>query len=141
MLQTIKQQMMQAGEYGEFPPTEQSPFHYEESVAEDFFPTQKRQAMVSVRTSGIADAKLCRQCSKAFKLIPAEEKFYETMGLPQPNQCFNCRHLNRLNHKNAVQLWTRQCMKPDCINRFETTYSPERKEIVYCESCYQKEMF
>ncbi len=27
-----------------------------------------------------------------------------------------------------------------CPNEFETTYSPDRKEIVYCESCYQQEV-
>lgn len=138
---TIKQQMIIAGEYGEFPPAEQSPFHYEESVAEDFFPTQNLQISVSADISKVADVKTCQHCSKAFKLIPAEIKFYETMGLPQPGECFNCRHLQRLNHKNAVQLWTRQCMKPGCSNSFETTYDPDRKEIVYCEQCYQKEMY
>jgi hypothetical protein len=25
-----------------------------------------------------------------------------------------------------------------CQNKFETTYSPERPEIVYCEQCYQE---
>ena len=27
-----------------------------------------------------------------------------------------------------------------CPNEFETTYAPERPEIVYCETCYQKEV-
>lgn len=27
-----------------------------------------------------------------------------------------------------------------CPNEFETTYSPERKEIVYCEDCYLREV-
>ena len=27
-----------------------------------------------------------------------------------------------------------------CPNEFETTYSPDRPEIVYCEQCYQQEV-
>jgi len=27
-----------------------------------------------------------------------------------------------------------------CPNEFQTTYSPKRKEIVYCEKCYQEEV-
>ena len=27
-----------------------------------------------------------------------------------------------------------------CPNEFETSYAPDRAEIVYCESCYQVEV-
>jgi hypothetical protein len=27
-----------------------------------------------------------------------------------------------------------------CPNEFETSYAPDRKEIVYCEACYLKEV-
>jgi len=28
-----------------------------------------------------------------------------------------------------------------CENEFETTYDTERKEIIYCEKCYQQEVY
>ena len=28
-----------------------------------------------------------------------------------------------------------------CLNRFETSYAPDRPEIIYCEECYQHEIF
>jgi len=31
-------------------------------------------------------------------------------------------------------------MKEGCDVEFETTYAPDRPEIVYCEKCYQKEV-
>lgn len=135
--------------YGEFPPAEQSPFTYEESVAEDFFPTQSAVSSNATATATVANVKLCIHCAKAFKLIPAELEFYQTMGLPQPDACFNCRHQKRLRHKSGVQLWPRQCACQQsghghvtvCAKPFETTYSPERQEIVYCEQCYNHEMF
>ena len=30
--------------------------------------------------------------------------------------------------------------KEHCPNEFETAYSPDREEIVYCEKCYQGEV-
>ena len=32
-------------------------------------------------------------------------------------------------------------MKEGCENEFETAYAPEREEKVYCESCYNKEIY
>ena len=82
------------------------------------------------------------------------------MNLPLPRLCSNCRHYQRIKQRNPLKLWHRQCQcageKSDnkvyqntiqhfhsnehCPNEFETTYSPDRKEIVYCEKCYQQEV-
>jgi len=32
-------------------------------------------------------------------------------------------------------------MKDGCTNEFETPYAPDRPEIVYCEECYNKEIY
>jgi len=78
--------------------------------------------------------------SGVFKLIPAELKFYKKYSIPIPRLCFECRHQQRVKLRNPFKLWERQCMKEGCNTKFQTTYSPERKEIVYCEACYQKEV-
>jgi len=79
-------------------------------------------------------------CSKAFKIIPEELAFYRKMGIPLPQRCFNSRHFERTKLRNPVHLWHRKCMKPGCTNEFETSYAPDRPEIVYCESCYNNEV-
>ncbi|MEK0337685.1 MAG: hypothetical protein QQN41_09670, partial [Nitrosopumilus sp.] len=99
-------------------------------------------------------------CTKAFKIIPQELQFYRQMGIPLPRKCFNSRHYERTKQRNPLKLWRRICQcagkisdnkvyqntiehfhKQDhCPNEFETTYAPERKEIVYCEKCYQEEV-
>ncbi len=28
-----------------------------------------------------------------------------------------------------------------CPNEFETSYAPDRPEIIYCEKCYQQEVY
>jgi len=80
------------------------------------------------------------QCSTAFKIISSEFDFYRKMNLPLPRLCPNCRHYGRLKQRNPLKLWHRKCMKPGCTNEFETSYAPDRPEIVYCEQCYNSEV-
>ncbi|MCX6722901.1 MAG: hypothetical protein NT094_02410 [Candidatus Staskawiczbacteria bacterium] len=80
------------------------------------------------------------QCTQAFKIIPQELQFYKKMNLPLPKLCPNCRHYQRLGQRNPLKLWHRKCMKPGCTNEFETSYAPDRPEIIYCEQCYAREV-
>jgi len=81
------------------------------------------------------------QCTTAFRITEEELKFYKTHNLPLPRFCPNCRHYKRLEYRNPWKLWHRKCMKEECYNEFETSYAPERPEIVYCEKCYQQEVY
>src|SRR3989344_466238 len=87
-------------------------------------------------------------CASAFRITKQELDFYRQMKLPLPRLCFNCRHVDRVNWRNKPALYSRQCMcdkthpqhSGKCPNEFETSYAPERPEIVYCEQCYQAEV-
>lgn len=99
------------------------------------------------------------RCTKAFRIIPQEFAFYRKMNLPLPRLCPNCRHYERVEQRNPVKLWQRSCQcageqsdggtyrntahhrhgQSHCAEEFETSYSPDRSEIVYCEQCYQAE--
>jgi len=79
-------------------------------------------------------------CPGAFKIIKSELSYYKMMKIPLPQNCPNCRYMERIEQRNPIKLWHRQCMKPDCKNEFETSYAPDRPEIVYCEQCYQQEV-
>jgi len=78
------------------------------------------------------------QCMGAFKIIPSELQFYRAMNLALPRLCSNCRHYNRLRQRMPFKLWDRQCAK--CGKKIKTSYAPDRKEIIYCESCYNNEV-
>ena len=78
---------------------------------------------------------------EGYKILEKEFKFYKKNEIPIPRCCFNCRYHRRLKERNPLKLWHRQCMKEGCTNTFETSYSPERPEIVYCERCYQQEVY
>ena len=89
------------------------------------------------------------RCTFAYKILPDELQFYRQMNLPVPRYCPNCRYHQRLVWKNPFKFYKRQCMcdlgthdhKARCANEFETMYSPERPEKVYCKTCYQKEVY
>ncbi len=81
------------------------------------------------------------QCTSAYKIVSAELQFYKSKNLPLPRLCPNCRHYERLKYRNTMRLYKRKCMKEGCNNEFEATYSPDRPETIYCEKCYQQEVY
>ncbi|MBI2627645.1 hypothetical protein HYW72_01810 [Candidatus Nomurabacteria bacterium] len=99
----------------------------------------------------------CVDCKRNYKIIPNELIFYRKMKIPIPRRCFYCRHANRLKKRNPFKLWHRTCMcgstgspqattdhshgENRCEVEFETSYAPDRPEIVYCEKCYQQEIY
>ncbi|MBI5621935.1 zinc-ribbon domain containing protein [Candidatus Falkowbacteria bacterium] len=169
--ETLRQQiivkMKQDGEYGEFFPSKFSPFGYNETNASLYYELKKEQAVaagftwqdnlpsttgketlkelpadISQVNEGITKEILaCQSCGKNYKFIPQEVKLYKMLGVPLPPQCFRCRHVGRIHRRNGQTLYSRTCMKDGCKNSFETPYAPDRKEVVYCEECYQKEIY
>lgn len=77
------------------------------------------------------------ECKKNFRIIENEFLFYKKLSIPLPHLCPECRHTRRFVARGPNKLWHRKCMNVGCENEFETSYSPERREIIYCESCYQ----
>ncbi len=78
--------------------------------------------------------------SGVFQIVSRELDFYKKHNLPLPRTCMYCRRKERSRFRNPLRLWQRQCMNKGCNVKFQTTYSPERKEIVYCQKCYNKEV-
>ena len=81
------------------------------------------------------------RCTGAFRLANFELSFYRKNNIPIPSLCPNCRYYERLTNTLPLKLWHRKCMHEGCENEFETSYAPDRPEIVYCESCYNKEIY
>ncbi len=88
-------------------------------------------------------------CSSAFRIIQRELDFYRATGIPIPEKCPACRREARFQKRNSRTLWNRECMcdknhqnhSGKCEVEFETSYAPERPEIIYCEKCYQEEVY
>lgn len=169
--------------YGEFFPTEISPFSYNETIASYYFPLTKEEvekegfkwrdiekpakeptvmAVDLVDSIEDADSSItnevigCVACARPFRIIQKEFDFLRRFSLALPRKCPECRHRERFEKVNLPFLHHRQCMcdyrvysnttkhshhpEGHCPNEFETTYAPDRPEIVYCEQCYQAEV-
>ena len=180
--------------YGEFFPSELSPFAYNETIAQEHFPLTRENAgtqgfrwkdseqklrAITMKNNAIPDridavsdtilrhviecadhGQCLHQCTGAFQLIPQELAFYRQMNIPLPRFCPHCRHGARIAAKNPQKLWKRSCQCAGtnsenalyhngaphthgtnaCLKTFETSYTPDRPETLYCESCYQTEI-
>src|SRR3989344_1916181 len=90
----------------------------------------------------------CAHCERSYRIIQNEYLFLKRFNLPIPRNCFECRHQERFKKVNPPKLWHRSCMcekahqnhSGKCNTEFETSYAPDRPEIVYCEKCYQQEV-
>lgn len=90
----------------------------------------------------------CEVSDKPYKITSQELAFYLEKRSPIPRTHYDVRFTERFALSNASRLYTRQCLchqkKHDhpnqCTNEFETPYTPDRPELVYCADCYQKEV-
>jgi hypothetical protein len=159
--------------YGEFFPAELSPFAYNETLAQEFYPKTKeeiisfgfkfnepetRTYVPTINIDNIPDnisqvsddfikeiiecknkGKIETGCTLAFRIMPEELVFYKKQKIPIPEYCPNCRHSARLAKHLPPKIFNRICAK--CKDKIKTAYSPDRPEIVYCEKCYQQEVY
>jgi hypothetical protein len=165
----IIEHMKSAGEYGEFFPPEFAPVYYNETQGNLYMPMTKDEVLAkgwqwednmpgtfgkeTIQISDIPDKIgdvtdkflkeifTCGECNKNYNISQNELLFYRKENIPIPRKCPSCRYKRRFDMRPARQLWHRACMKEGCQNEFETCYAPDRIEKVYCEKCYQQEVY
>lgn len=162
----IIEHMKKTGEWGEFFPVNYSPFAYNETTAHDYFPMTKEEAEarqwrwkeqlpsqagaghaepvpyghISDVIGGVTEKIFaCDATGKSFRITAQELRFYRENGLPLPRLHPDERHKRRMAMRNPRKLWKRQCA--ECGKDIQTTYAPDRPEIIYCEECYLKELY
>ncbi|KKQ85072.1 MAG: hypothetical protein UT09_C0051G0010 [Parcubacteria group bacterium GW2011_GWF2_38_8] len=166
---TIIENMKKEGTYGQFFSPELSPFGYNETLAQEYSPMTKDEAaknrfnwqeqatgtygketirekeipetIEEVTEDILKEILICEDCKKNYRITKSEFDFYKRINIPLPRKDFECRHKDRMAKRNPRKLWHRKCMKEGCPNEFETSYSPERPEMVFCETCYQQEVY
>ena len=152
--------------YGEFFPPEFSPFGYNESIVNEQKPLSKIEAekygfnwydlpvkeynftignnelpdsISQTKDSIKKEVIKCETCGRGYNISDLELELLNKLNQPIPHQCSNCRHLRRFNRTNKSILYDRTC--DNCGVKIRTSYSPDRPEIVYCEKCYQQEVY
>ena len=164
----IIQHMKQTGEYGEFFPPSIALVYYNETQGNLYDPLTKEEVLArgwqwednmpgtygkeTIKNNSIPDKIedvpdsylkeifACDSCNKNYNITQNELLFYRKEKIPFPRKCPNCRYKRRFDLRPLRKLWHRTCMKCNVVE-FETPYSPERKEKIYCESCYNKEVY
>ncbi|MEK7138235.1 MAG: hypothetical protein AAB787_01875 [Patescibacteria group bacterium] len=118
----------------------------------------------NVEDSILNEVLVCISCNRNYRIVNNELNFYRRGKIPIPRACPECRYKTRLSFRPPRKLWHRKCMcnttddqqlmtndkykntaqhfhsESPCPNEFETSYAPERPEIVYCEQCYNAEV-
>lgn len=164
----IVESMKKDGTYGQFFPPSMSPFGYNETLAKEYYPLTRDEALsfgyrwqenntgtfgketlteehipasiVDTTESILSEILVCNECDRNYRITQGELELYHRLGIPVPHKDFECRHQNRVSKRTPRKLWQRSCMNVGCTNTFETAFSEERKEKIFCEECYKKEV-
>ncbi|MDD4319181.1 MAG: hypothetical protein PHW10_02560 [Candidatus Peribacteraceae bacterium] len=160
--------MTERGEWGEYFPKDVCPYGYNESIAMEYFPLTKEQALklgyswhdekddvpdvkkvipASQLPPSIADipddvlnwAVKSEASRRPFRITRQELQFYRAHDLPLPRLHPEERHEARILQRPPRRLWSRPCAS--CKTEMQTTFAPERTERVLCEKCYLKEVY
>ncbi|HEV7424002.1 MAG TPA: hypothetical protein VGO21_02310, partial [Candidatus Paceibacterota bacterium] len=129
-------------------------WHWEDSIPGTFGKETISSAQIpdkieDVPESYLGEVFVCMDCSKNYNITGNELNFYKRENLPLTRRCPNCRYKRRFDLRLPRKLWHRTCMcdkkhtthAGPCAVEFETSYAPERPEKVYCEKCYQQEVY
>jgi len=164
----IIEHMQKNNEWGLYFPSKFAPFGYNESLAHEYVPLTKEEALkqgylwrdnidqvpevekiipAERLPDSIADvpddvlnwAIKCEATERPFQIIKQELAYYRKHKIPVPHFHPDERHRRRMALRNPRKLWKRPCGK--CGKEVESTYEPGRPETVYCESCYLKEVY
>jgi len=167
LLPKLVEHMKKNREWGEFFPPQTCPFAFNESVIPEYYPLTKAEALkqgwrwqddlpfttgketikwnaIPARIADVPDSILqevlsCERCNRNYRFIQQELSYYRDRTLPLPRTCPECRHLVRIGLRNIRDLHRRPCA--NCGKEMQTTYSPDRPEIVYCERCYLETVY
>ncbi len=154
--------------YGEFFPMQFSLYGYNNTLAYDYIPLKKEEVenfgllwvepyrklyditisknnlpndINHIDANVLKDIIECIECAKPFRVMEKELQLLQLLKIALPESCVDCRADKRLSFRNNNSLYYRKCMKEGCNTEFETSYAPDRPEIVYCEKCYQQEVY
>jgi len=152
-------------EYGEFFPTERSLFGYNETLANNFYPLTKDEALargykwkddfekeeyqgeVYKLPDNIKDTPddvckkvlKCKVTGQAYKIIPQELELYRRLGVALPRRCPNQRFRDRMKLQNARALWPHTCAVSG--KQIMAPYPPDRGDTVYSHEEFLKMLY
>jgi len=150
------EQMKEAGEWGEFFPADISLYGYNLSMAMNYFPLSREEALArgsqwddgpqtqnvsdgeasSEAPAGEDEALCCERSARRFRITSKELAFYRRRQLPLPRLHPDLR----MNERRALLLpwrvWRRECSS--CGLEIDAAFDREDKRRVLCSTCYDR---
>jgi len=151
--------------------TEQDGFLWRDQVEKNYIPTIKAinlpdelkevgDSVLSEIIECIHGGKCNDKCTKAFRVTERELQFYRKADIPLPRLCPKCRHSERIKQRALLEIVHKKCAcgglysengiykntalhfhgQEKCPNEFKTSYT-DNEDILYCEKCYQQEVY
>lgn len=159
--------MRTTNEWGEFFPSSTSPFGYNETNAQVFFPLDKHSALSqgffwsdyaippleveTIATDQLPDhvrdtpdsiltkAIECEVSKKPFRLLKQELAFYRQNNIALPRKHPDIRYQERMKNLNLPFLYQALCHQ--CQKEIDTSYPPSEQHNIYCQTCYEKALY
>jgi hypothetical protein len=157
--------------FGEHFPNSFSDFSYNQTAAGDFFPLskdevaergyrwedrEKKNYPTTIKSSDLPNTiaevndsitNEVIECGEkdnvnsvgAYRITKNELAFYRRMDIPLPRVCFDVRHMRRFEKRPMLKIHDRNCSKCDIV--VSTVYTEDYAPIIYCEKCYQQEVY
>lgn len=185
----IIEHMQQRGERWEFFDSSISPFPYNDTIANDFYPIKPEQltilepekiisnalidfwwtekvkvkrrtkeqeinvpeGMASILAKDIPNniweikddildkAIICEISNRPFRIVWPELAFYRKHSLPLPRKHPDIRHIEKVQKRPGKELYLKKCDK--CQQEMISVYWENSPYKVYCETCYNKEIY
>jgi len=166
----IIEHMKSTWERWEFFPVSISPFGYNETIANEYYLLDRESALAKwykrqdkeypinvpewidlVRAQDLSEnisdvddeilkkAVICEVSGKPFRIVKPELEFYRKHWLPLPRKHPDVRHLERMKLRAPRQLYLRTC--DNCDKQVISVYPADSEFKVYCEECYNKEIY
>lgn len=76
----------------------------------------------------------CLACTTSFEITLNDLTFYESISVPEPLYCPDCRQQRRYSWRNSRNLYRRTCDL--CQKSIVTIYHPDAPYTVYCSPCF-----
>ncbi len=168
LLPKLINKMIEDKEWWEFFPSTNSIFGYNETPAMEYFPITKDIAITRwfnwsdykmpipevekvIKSNMLPDdindipddilnwAIECSKTWKKYKIVKLELDFYRKNNIPVPRLHPEERHLERVKINNPKEIFENNCEK--CSKQIKTVFSRDSNRRVYCESCYNNEIY
>ena len=160
--------MIEDSEWWEFFPSSLSPFGYNETTAHEYYPLDRNSSNLKwfkwsnyeypdlnvekvipanklpENIGDIPDDILnwaieCDVTNRPFRITAQELDFYRKNSIPIPKIHPDQRHIDRLAKTDPRKIYHRIC--DNCSVDIQSCYSEEKQKTVYCEICYNSEIY